>query len=68
MKKQVKVALNGLSLQELKAKEEELRQELFSQRLHSTTKPVRDNQSGKKLRRDIARILTIIKQKRAEVQ
>ena len=33
----------------------------------SRAKPVRDNQSAKKLRRGIARILTIIQQKRAEL-
>ncbi len=67
MKTNDKKALVGLSVDELKAKETELRQELFSQRLHSTTKPVRDNQSAKKLRRGIARVLTIIQQKRAEL-
>ena len=67
MKTNDKKALKGLSIEELKAKETELRQELFSQRLHSTTKPVRDNQSAKKLRRDIACMLTIIQQKRAEL-
>ena len=67
MKTQDKQALKGLSVEELKAKETELRQVLFSQRLNSTTKPVRDNQSAKKLRRDIARVMTIMQQKRAEV-
>lgn len=66
MKTQNKQALAGMSLDELKAKETELRQELFSQRLHSTTKPVRDNQSAKKLRKDIARVLTAMRQQRAE--
>ncbi len=67
MKTNDKKALKVLSIDELKAKEIELRQELFSQRLHSTSKPVRDNQSAKKLRRGIARMLTIIQQKRAEL-
>ena len=67
MKTQDKQALKGLSVEELKVKEAELRQELFSQRLNSSTKPVRDNQSAKKLRRDIARVVTVIQQKRAEV-
>ncbi len=68
MKLQDKQALKGLSLEELKTKEMELRQELFSQRLNSATKPVKDNQSAKKLRRNIACILTVMHQKRAEVQ
>ena len=67
MKTNDRKALTGLSIDELKVKETELRQELFSQRLHSTSKPVRDNQSAKKLRRGIARMLTIIQQKRAEL-
>lgn len=58
--------LRALSINELQAKEMEIRQQLFSQSLQQATKPVKDNQSGKKLRRDIARIMTFIQQKRAE--
>ena len=67
MKKNELNELRGLSINELRAKETEFRKELFSQRLHSSTKPIKDNQSAKKLRRNIARVLTIIQQKRAEV-
>ncbi len=67
MKKNELKELRGLSIEELLKKETELRQEMFQQRLHAATKPVKDNQSAKKLRRNIARVLTIIGQKRAEV-
>jgi large subunit ribosomal protein L29 len=67
MKTVEKQALQGLSIDELKAKEMELRQELFSLRLYSTTKPARDNQGAKKIRKDIARLLTVMQQKRAEL-
>lgn len=66
MKKNELKDLRGLSIDELRAKEAELRQEMFSQRLHQATKPIKDNQSAKKLRKNIARVLTIIEQKRAE--
>ena len=66
MKKNELKELRGLSLEELRAKETEFRQELFSQRLHRSTKPVKDNQSAKKLRRNIACVLTVMQQMRVE--
>ena len=67
MKKNEVNELRNLSIEELRAKETKLRQDLFSQRLHRATKPVKDNQSAKKLRQNIARVLTFIQQKRVEV-
>lgn len=66
MKKNEVKELKSLTIDELREKEAHVRQTLFSQRLHKATKPVKNNQSDKKLRRDIARLLTIIQQKRAE--
>ncbi len=67
MKKNDLNRLMNLSVDELLVMETELRQELFTQRLHSATKPVKDNQSAKKLRKNIARVLTVMQQKHAEV-
>jgi large subunit ribosomal protein L29 len=65
MKKKELETLKNLSLEELRSKETELRQELFTQRLYRATKPAKDNQSAQKLRRNIARVLTVIQQKHA---
>ncbi len=67
MKKTELSKLLNLSIDELIVMETEWRQELFTQRLHSATKPVKDNQNAKKLRKNIARVLTVIQQKQAEV-
>lgn len=50
----------GLSVEELKVKVEEMRRELFGLRLSSVTSPVKDNSLFKKLRKNIARGLTIL--------
>ena len=55
--------LQKLTIDELRVKEAELRQTLFSQRLNMATKPIKDNQSAYKLRKNIARVLTIMEQK-----
>ncbi len=55
--------LENLSLQELAAKVDALRRELFSLRLHAVTSPVKDHTQFKKMRRDIARGLTILRNK-----
>lgn len=55
--------LKKMSVQELKNKADELRRELFGLRLHSATNPLKDKTQFKKLRRNIARVLTHLKQK-----
>ncbi len=65
MKKNDIKDLQKLTVDELRVKEAELRQTLFSQRLNMANKPIKDNQSAKKLRKNIARVLTILEQKQA---
>lgn len=65
--KTIKQELKNLSAQELAAKVEVLRRELFSARLHKATKPLQDTAQTKRMRRDIARALTYLRQKQAEV-
>lgn len=60
-----KEALRNISLNELEEKAELLRRELFSTRLRSKTSPMSNNQQLKRLKKDIARILTIISEKKA---
>ncbi len=67
MKKTVKNELQALSVEDLRHKVELLRRDLFSSRLHSTTRPLKDKTAYKKMRRDIARALTFIRQKSAQV-
>lgn len=67
MKKNDLKALKNLSVQKLQEKESQLRQELFTQRLNAASKPAKDNQGARKLRKQIACILTYINQKRTEV-
>ena len=64
MNKRAKEELKNLSVDELTAKVEELRRDLFSTRLHSATTPIKDNTSFKKLRRAIACALTFLHQKK----
>jgi ribosomal protein L29 len=47
-----------LTVQELLVKADELRRELFSLRLHGATSPVKDTTQFRKLKKDIARVLT----------
>jgi ribosomal protein L29 len=67
MKKNQKLELASLSIDQLNEKVDQYRRDLFSIRLHAMTKPVKDKKSMKKLRKDIARGLTFIQQKHAEV-
>ncbi len=55
--------LNALSIDELKVKIEEMRRELFGLRLSSVTSPVKDNSLFRKLRKNIARGLTVLHDK-----
>lgn len=57
-----------LSVDELKTKVEELRRELFGLRLSSVTSPVKDNSLFRKLRKNIARGLTILHAKQTTRQ
>jgi len=63
MNKKVNNELKALSELELIAKADDLRRELFSLRLHSKTSPVENFTQFKKLRRNIARVLTYLRQK-----
>lgn len=54
----------GLSQEELGKKVNELKRELFSVRLNSMTAHVKDYSQFKRLRRSVARALTILNQKR----
>ena len=55
--------LHALSVVELKTKIDEARRELFGLRLTSVTSPVKDNSMFKKLRKEIARAMTILRSK-----
>jgi large subunit ribosomal protein L29 len=61
----IKQELKELSVNDLVAKVDSLRRELFSLRLHAATQPLKDYTLYKKLRRDIARALTYLHQKSA---
>lgn len=58
--------LKALAPQELIVKIDALRRELFSLRLHGATSPVKDNTQFRKLRKDIARALTCLREKYLE--
>ena len=55
--------LQQLPIDELKKKAEQLKRDLFSIRLNASTAHVKDYSQFKKLRKDIARVLTYIEQK-----
>lgn len=55
--------LRDLSIEELKEKETELRQELFNLRFQKATGELSNTSALKKTRRDIARVKTILKEK-----
>lgn len=55
--------LRDLSVLDLVTKIDTLRRELFSLRLHAATSPVKDHTHYKKLRKDIARGLTYLRDK-----
>ena len=58
--------LKTLQQEELKGKVEEWRRELFGLRLNATTAHVKDYSQFKKLRKNIARGLTLLGQKESE--
>ncbi len=65
--KSIKNELKKLSAQEIAARADLLRRELFSVRLQKATKPLKDTAHIKKMRREIARALTYLRQKQAEL-
>lgn len=59
----IKEELSHMTEAELKAKLEITRRELFSLRLNASTAHIKDYSSFKKMRKDIARGLTVLRQK-----
>jgi large subunit ribosomal protein L29 len=55
--------LRALTLEELRQKEIDLRKELFNLRFQKTTGEIENPMRIKQVRRDIARVLTIISEK-----
>lgn len=61
--------VRDLSLEELQAREKELKEELFNLRFQHGTNQLENPMRMKQTKRDIARVLTVIKQRqRAESQ
>ncbi len=63
MKKSVKEELKNRSVADLKIAVETLQRDLFSARLHAATKPLQDNSHAKKMKKNIARALTYLREK-----
>lgn len=53
-----KQELNGYTVEQLRAKLDDLRKELFSTRINSAASHVKDHSQFKKVRKNIARVLT----------
>ncbi len=53
-----KQELDGLSVQDLRKKLDQLRREAFSLRLNATTAHIKDYSEFKKFRKNVARVLT----------
>jgi LSU ribosomal protein L29P len=60
--------LRKLSLKDLLKKEEELRKELIDLRFKKRIEGLKDKMAIRKTRRDLARVLTIIREKQMEGQ
>ena len=60
--------LRKLSLQDLLKKEEELRREILNLRFKKQIERLKDKMAIRKTRRDLARVLTIIREKQMEEQ
>jgi len=58
--------IKGLTPEQLQLKSHELRKELFSLGLNATTSHVKDYSQFKKLRKNIARVSTLLTQKTSE--
>ncbi len=63
MKKTVRDELKNHSISELKIAVENLRRDLFSARLHAATKPIQDTSYTRKMKKNIARALTYLREK-----
>ena len=63
-----KEEMNKLNREQLQEKLDHVRKELFSLRLNSSTAHVKDYSQFKKLKRDIARLLTTIQQQELREQ
>jgi ribosomal protein L29 len=64
----IREELKKLSLEELLGRVHAVRRELFSMRLHAATTPLKDKTQFKKMRKEIARVLTYVRQHSNEVQ
>lgn len=62
----LKEEFKQLSAKQLEEKLEALRRDLFTLRLNSQTAHVKDHSQFKQLRKDIARVLTFMKQKETQ--
>ncbi|MCI4459259.1 MAG: 50S ribosomal protein L29 [Thermocrinis sp.] len=60
--------LRNLSLQDLLKKEEELRREILNLRFKKQIEGLKDKMAIRKARKDLARVLTIIREKQMEGQ
>ena len=60
--------LRNLSLQDLLKKEEELRREILNLRFKKQIEGLKDKMAIRKARRDLARVLTVIREKQMEGQ
>jgi large subunit ribosomal protein L29 len=60
--------LRKLSLKDLLKKEEELRREIINLRFKKQIEGLKDKMAIRKARRDLARVLTIIREKQMEGQ
>lgn len=58
--------LEALSVEDLEAKLQEAREERFRLRFRSATESIENPMQFRVLRRDIARILTVLRQKRGQ--
>jgi large subunit ribosomal protein L29 len=62
------VEMREMTLEELRGKEIELRRELFNLRFQAATGEIENPLRMRTVRKDIARLLTVMKQKEAEVK
>jgi large subunit ribosomal protein L29 len=60
------VEMREMTLEELRGKEIELRRELFNLRFQAATGEIENPLRMRTVRKDIARLLTVMKQKEAE--
>ena len=61
--KEYREKIRNMSLEELKAEEQELRAQLFKLRFKSATSPIDNPVQVRYIKRDIARVKTVIKEK-----